>query len=137
MKKLLLIALMAAVATASAPFMAAAQEAEETSTSYGTVTQVSTEQIVVSEYNYDTDTNESITYAFDPKVEIKNVASIKDIAVNDNVEINFLVKDGKKIAKVVSVEKPEPEEGAAPAEGTEQPAPADVPQPTEEPAKAE
>jgi hypothetical protein len=122
MKKLLLIALMAAVAAVSVPFMAAAQEAEETSTSYGTVTQVSAEQIVVSEYNYDTDTNESVTYVLDPKVEIKNVASIKDIAVNDNVEINFLVKDGKKIAKVVSVEKPEPEEGAAPAEGTEQPA---------------
>lgn len=82
-----------------------AQEEEETEYSWGTVSSISSNQIVVSEYNSETEENSEVTYTLDPNTKLENVDSLKDIAAGDNVNIEYVVKNGKKIAKIITVEK--------------------------------
>lgn len=92
-----------------------AQE-EETEYSWGTVSSVSSNQIVVSEYDYETDENSEVTYTLAPNTEFENVDSLKDIAVGDNVDIEYVVKNGKKVAKTITVEKSSSEEESTPSQ---------------------
>jgi len=81
-----------------------AQEEEKTEYSWGKVSSASSSQIVVTEYDYDSDEDADVTYTIDPKVEFKNVDSLKSIAVGDSVDIEYVIKDGKKVVKVIAVE---------------------------------
>ncbi len=104
-------------APAAAPAApAAAVGEEETDYSFGTVKSVTGDQLVVSEYDYESDKDVDVTYTTDPAVKLENANAVADIKAGDSVEIDFVSKDGKKIAKTVSVEKPTEEEAAAPAE---------------------
>ena len=87
-------------------FVQAQEAAEDTEFSYGTVKSVSGTQLVLSEYDYDQDTDVDVTYTVPPEAELENVNSLAEIAVGDIVDIDFLVKDGKKVATLVTVEKP-------------------------------
>lgn len=80
---------------------------EETEYSYGTVVSASNTQLVVREDDYNTGNEIEVTYILDPKLEVNNVASVKDIAAGDSVEIEYLVKDANKTALVIDVEKAE------------------------------
>lgn len=91
------------------------EEAEEVEYSWGTVSSLSTNQIVVKEYDYDSDAEIDVTYVVDPSVKLKNVDLLKNIAVGASVEIDYVTKDGKKVAKVISVE-PSYEEEYTPSE---------------------
>jgi len=107
----------AAAPEAAAPAAQPAIGEEELEYSWGKVSSITSDQIVVKEYDYDSDTETDVTYTIDPKVTVKNIAALKDIKVGESVSIDYLVVDGKNIAKVITVEKPtEPEEPAAPAE---------------------
>ena len=81
-----------------------AQE-EDIEYSWGTVKSISSSQIVVTEYDYDNDEDVEATYSVDPKVELIGVKSLKDIAVGDSLDIEYVIQSGKKIAKVITVEK--------------------------------
>lgn len=81
----------------------AEQEPEYT---FGTVKSVTGDQMVINEYDYDTGEEKEATYAVDPAVELHNVAKVSEIAVGDEVDIDYLVKGGKKTAVVLSVAKP-------------------------------
>lgn len=95
----------------SVPGISLAQEVEELEYSWGKVSSVSSEQIVVTEYDYDADKEVDVTYTLDPEVELKNVESLEDIKVGDSVEIDYVVKDGKRVAKIITtVEEPSEEE---------------------------
>lgn len=83
-----------------------AQEEEELDYSWGKVSSVSSNQLVVTEYDYDSDEEVDVTYTVDPKAELKNVESLKDIKVGDSVDIEYVVIGGKKVAKIITVEKP-------------------------------
>lgn len=91
-----------------------AAEVEETEFSYGTVTSVSSNQIVVSEYDYESDQDVDVTYTVPADVKLEGVASLQEIAVGDAIDIDFLIKGGQKVASLITVEKPieEDEEGA-------------------------
>ena len=97
---------------AAAPAAAAPAE-EETDYSFGTVKSVSGDQMVVSEYDYESDKDVDVTYAADPAVKLENVDAVANIKAGDSVEIDFVTKDGKKVAKTISVEKPTEEEAGA------------------------
>ena len=97
-----------------------AQEEEKTEYSWGKVSSASSSQIVVREYDYDSDEDVDVTYTIDPKAELKNVDSLKSIAVGDSVDIEYVVKDGKKVAKVIAVEKSSQEEESTPSETYEE-----------------
>ena len=93
---------------------------EEIEYSWGTAKKISSDQIVVSEWDTDRSEEVDVGYIIDPKVKFKNVKLLKDIAVGDGVDIDYVVRDGKKIAKVIVVNKPSEVEEAAEAEEVEE-----------------
>ena len=103
---------------------------KETDYSYGTVVRASAAELVVSEYDYETDQDVEVTYALDPAVQLDNVANVSEIQAGDGVDIDFVTKDGKKTALAVAVEKFTNEEEPASEEPAAQPAaPAPAAQP--------
>ena len=97
-----------------------AQEEEELEYSWGTVRSLSSNKLVVTEYDYDSDEVVDVTYTVDPKVDLKNVDSLKSIAVGDGIEIEYVVIGDKKVAKIITVEKPSYEEEYTPSETYEE-----------------
>ena len=96
-----------------------AQE-EEVEYSWGRVSSLSSNQIIVKEYDYESDEEVDVTYAIDSKVEIKNVNSLEEITIGDSVGIDFVVRDSEKVAKVIIVEKSSYEEEYTPEEEYEE-----------------
>ena len=94
------------LATAGVGLSTAEEVAEEPEYTFGTVKSVSGDQLVINEYDYDTGEEKEATYAIDPAVELHNVAAVSEIAVGDEVDIDYLDKGGKKTAIVLSVAKP-------------------------------
>lgn len=84
--------------------IAAAQEAE-VDYSWGIVAQVSEGQIAVTEYDYEKDQETDVVYSIDPNVKLENAASLEDIAAGDSVDIEYAVEGGKRVAKVIAVDK--------------------------------
>ena len=100
--------------------VALAQGGEEIEYSWGTASSISSSQIVVTEYDYGTEENVDVVYTVDPDVELKNADSLKSIVVGDNVEIEYVVRGGKKVAMVITVEKTSYEEENMPLETYEE-----------------
>ncbi|MFB0561836.1 MAG: hypothetical protein ACETWM_11600 [Candidatus Lokiarchaeia archaeon] len=96
-----------------------AQE-EELEYSWGRVSSLSSNQIIVKEYDYESDEDVDVTYVIDPKVKIENVNSLEEITVGDSVGIDFVVRDSEKVAKVIIVEKSSYEEEYTPEEEYEE-----------------
>lgn len=74
--------------------------------SFGTVKQVGQDQIVLSEFDYDTGEEKEVNYSIDPKVQINGVASLSEVAAGDEVDVDYVIKDGKNVAVVLSIAKP-------------------------------
>lgn len=71
---------------------------------YGTVVSVSAGNMKISEYDFETDTSEEVTYDVAQDVKMENVKSIGDVREGDEVEIEYLVKGGKRTAVSIYVE---------------------------------
>ena len=104
MSKWLLAVLICVIAVFSSGQIFAQEEDIEYS--WSTVKSISSTQIVVIEYDYDNDEDVEVAYSIDPKVELRGVKTLKDIAVGDNLEIEYVIRGGKKVTKVIAVEKP-------------------------------
>lgn len=102
----------------SLPIVSLAQE-EETEYSLGTVKSISSGRIIITEYDYDTEEEINVTYTITPNVKLDNVKSLKEIAVGDDVWIDYVIKDGKKIAVGIEVRKPSYEQTDYSEEETE------------------
>ena len=74
-----------------------AEGEEDTEYTYGTVTKIAGDQVTISEYDFEADKDVEMTYQVDPKAEFENVKSAAEVKVGDNIEIDYLVKDGKKV----------------------------------------
>lgn len=72
--------------------------------SYGTVVTASPEAMKISEYDFETDTSEEVDYTVAKDVKLENVNSINDVKQGDEVEIEFVMKDGKRTAVSIYVE---------------------------------
>jgi len=81
-----------------------AQEEEELETSYGVVRSLSSNELVIKQYD-DEGEEVDVTYVIDSNVELKNVDALGKIAVGDSVEVEYVVKDGQKLARIITVEK--------------------------------
>ena len=91
----------------AAPAAPAAPEAgEEPEYAFGTVKSVSKDQVVVTEFDYDTGEEKEVAYSIDPKAEISGVNSLQEVASGDEVDVDYLVKDGKNVAVALSFAKP-------------------------------
>lgn len=85
---------------------------QEPDYAFGTAKSVVGDQLVINEFDYDTGEEKEMTYWLDAGTQYDNVASAAEIAAGDEVDIDYLMKDGKKVAVAVSVSKPlEGEEG--------------------------
>ena len=123
MKRYLVVAAVLALGLLIYPGISLAQEEEveeKLDYSWGIVSSISSNQVVVIEYDYDTQEDINVTYTLDPKVELKNVESLKDIKEGDNVVIDYAIKDGKKLAKIITIEEPSYEEEYTPPETYEE-----------------
>ena len=98
-----LLAVLICVITVFSSNQIFAQE-EDVEYSWGTVKSISSSRIIVTEYDYDNNEAE-VAYAVDPKVELRGVKTLKDIAVGDDLDIEYVIRGGKKVAKVLTVEK--------------------------------
>ena len=87
-----------------------AQDEEDMDYSWGAVVEVSSDQIVVSEYDYDSDEEIDVVYKVSPDTELRNIEALKDLAEGDSVEIVYAFKGKDKIAKAITLEKLLPEE---------------------------
>lgn len=83
----------------------------DTEYSYGTIVEVKKDsnEIVVSEYDWDTDSEVVTVYSVDPAAAFEGVGSLAEIEANDYVDIEFLPgESGKKTAKYIMIYKEEP-----------------------------
>ena len=103
MSKWLLAMLMCVIVVFSSVQLFAQEEDIEYS--WGVVKSIFSAQLVVIEYDYDNDEDLEVTYSIDPKVELRGVKTLKDIVVGDELDIEYVIKDGKKVIKVITVEK--------------------------------
>jgi len=112
MKRYLVIAtaLVLGFLMCSASGTSLAQEEEEIEYSWGRISSVSSNQIVVTEYDYDSDEEVDVTYIVDLKTKFRGVVSLKEIKIGDSVSIDYIDTGGKKVAKVVDVERSTEEE---------------------------
>jgi hypothetical protein len=86
------------------PILALAQEVE-LDYGWGTVTQVTETTIVLNEYDYEQDAYSDVTYDISQGVKFDNINSAKEIQPGMEVEIGFIVKDEKKVAVTIYLEK--------------------------------
>lgn len=65
-------------------------------------------EVVVKFLDYETEQEKQVTVAIDDKTTFENVNSLAQIKTADTLSIDYVVdKDGKNLAKAISVEKPE------------------------------
>ncbi len=81
--------------------------------SYGAVLKVSATEIVLQEYDYDSDVEKEVSYQIDPSIKCEGFKAVSDLAAEDVVEIYYLEQDGKKTAKIIRREIVE-EENSSP-----------------------
>jgi hypothetical protein len=70
----------------------------------GTVSLATPQQLVVKEYDYETDADQDVTYAITDKTEFENLKTIMDLKAGDSVEVVYAEADGKKVALSISKE---------------------------------
>lgn len=101
---------------AAAPETETEDIGEETEFSFGTVKSVTENEVVVSEYDYETNADVDVTYKVPAETEFENATTLKDIKAGDSIDIDFLVKDGVKTAIAITVETPLQETEETPLE---------------------
>jgi hypothetical protein len=80
--------------------------ADDEDFAFGTVVSVSDTNIVILEYNFDSEEEVQMTYDVNGDTKFENVTALKEIVPNDEVEINFKEVDGKKMATFISKDLP-------------------------------
>lgn len=98
MKRQMLVFLMVFMCLMIVPVQAQEDELES---AFGEVVRISTDQIILKEYDYDADMDKEISYVINSETKFKNVESKDDIQAGGLVEIFFWNEDGKRIAKII------------------------------------
>lgn len=71
---------------------------------YGVVIKVAEPQLVVRQFDYDKEQDQDVTYTIDGSTLYRNCQSLKDVGVDDTVEVYYVEKGTEKLAKVVAKE---------------------------------
>lgn len=89
-----------------AGFLSAQEQGEKTSSlGLGIVKEISTKQVVVSEYDEVTAAEINVSYDVDPVVKLENLNSLEDIKEGDFVAIEYMIENGKRVAKIITAEE--------------------------------
>ncbi len=73
--------------------------------SFGVVVKVADDQIVLREYDYETDQEIEVTYAVNAETKVGETGTIKDVKADENVEVYYKEAEGKKIATQIEKEE--------------------------------
>jgi len=65
---------------------------------YGQVLSISSSNVVVKEFDYDKEIEIEVSYKINSDTEFENVGSYNEIVVGDDVEIDYIQKEGINIA---------------------------------------
>lgn len=122
MKRYLVVAAVLALGLLVCSGISLAQEGveEEMGYSWGTISSVSSNQIILTEYDYDSEEDVNVAYTVDPNLKFHNVNSLKDIAVGNKVWVDYVVREGKNVAMGIEVKKASDEEEYTPSETDEE-----------------
>lgn len=86
------------------PVLCSAQE-EKIDYSWGVVVKVTPQEVTVLEYDYDLDEEVEIVYKVGRDTEFRSMAALNDLKEGDSVEIDYVLKGGNKVAKIISLEE--------------------------------
>lgn len=109
----MILGLILAVFAASASSTLTAQEEmagmeeetlEESEYSYGEVSSISSDQIVVKEFDYESNSEIETAYLIDNDTILDGVNSLGDVSVGDMADIEYELVGGDRIAKMIFVE---------------------------------
>jgi len=78
---------------------------------WGEVAEISARQIVMKDYDYDTDEYMDMAYVLEGDVEMENLADLSELTPGMTVEIGFVLRQGRRV--VVSIyadEQADPDE---------------------------
>lgn len=115
---------------------AVAQEAENDKFSFGKVVSVTADQVTVREYDFAKDADVEVAYSVTPETELGNVNAVVDLKADDDVVIDYVEKDGKRVVTTL-VKEEKGAEAPAPANPAAEVAPAAAEPAAAEPAAAE
>ena len=100
------------------PAAAAPQENTDSNTQWvwGEVTAVDSpgKTLTLKYLDYETDQEKELLLVVDESTSYENIKSLEDIQPKDNLSVDYTLKDGKNVAKSISLEKPE----SSPAENS-------------------
>ena len=69
---------------------------------YGSVVSVSPAQVIINEYNYESDEEVKVPYVLDAQTKFSNLAGVQDLAKDDNVDIYYKVTGDQRVASMVT-----------------------------------
>ena len=78
---------------------------DELSYSWGTISSLSSDTIVLTEYDYETEEEADVAYEIGANVEVNNIDSINNLKIGDEVEIAYVLTGDARIAEAVSLQK--------------------------------
>ncbi|MEI6437829.1 MAG: hypothetical protein WCO69_03650 [Candidatus Omnitrophota bacterium] len=122
---------------AVAPAAPAAVTTEEDKFSFGKVISVADGVVTVKEYDFAKDVDVETSYSVTAETELGNINAVADLKAGDDIVIDYLDKEGKRV--VTTLVKEEKGTEAMPGEGEAAQAPAaaaEVPAAATEPAPA-
>lgn len=98
----------AAVSDPAAPVQGA-EELSQYTYSYGTVLKASNTEIVLQEYDYDSDVEKEVVYKIDPAIKLEGIKAVTELVADDVVEVYYKEENGAKVAKIIRKETVEEE----------------------------
>lgn len=76
-----------------------AQESGDLDFSYGTISKITGNDIVLRSYDYEKGEEVEIAYEIDSQIVLEDVGSVEDLHVGDDVDVEYVEVDGKKTIK--------------------------------------
>ncbi|MFC1624403.1 hypothetical protein ACFL28_03715 [Candidatus Omnitrophota bacterium] len=107
MKKLVYLLIPLMVISLFLAFSNSSLAEEEMEYSWGIVSDISFDKLILSEYDYDTDSELEVSYSIASDIELVNVDSVEEITIGDALEIEYVIAGNKNMAKVITVETEE------------------------------
>jgi hypothetical protein len=79
----------------------------ESEYTFGTVTKISPEELVIREFDDATGDEIEVAYKLNEKTQLENVKDTTEVAAGDYAEIDFVLENGQRVALAVNIEKAE------------------------------
>ncbi len=96
--------------------LSVAQEADTDKFSFGKVVSIAADQVTVKEYDFAKDADVEVVYTTTAETELGNVNAVADLTAEDDVVIDYVEKEGKRVVTTLVKEEKGAEVPVAAAE---------------------